>query len=601
MDSFSNLVQHRIETAEPLPLTYASQDEGASVPRHVASLSPKSVSFDVQPSKKLWDKLDAEANGPRHNTYPSPHTERDIRWVNSSSPSSRNDVPRKSSADTAQMRAAFESSLGVPAAQDRSLSASLVECDTSSPSRAPWDRPWPSAPQNRGIPTPDVSMGSWGLGARPPPAAEVMYGARDPRWTEANYLPTGAKWVAPVPYAEGAPQAMPAWAVHPTQPVPPRRMDGGHSDRFHQEISTLFIAGFPDDITDREFANMFLFAKGFEASMLKHPTPPPNKGEEGEHETKEGQHESANVRNKQIIGFAKFYTREEALEAREVLNGFRVDQDRGCILKAELAKKNLHTKRSAPFVPNKPNHAAPRSASLYDPQATLEAQAAYAAVMSGYAPKLPTPLNTSLAEYARDPNGMIHSAPPRLDPMVPSPGVVQWPTPQPYEAPVSGIDPMAYPAPGAPAAVPPLFDSARMPLPVNIKRGPHAESGLSDPRLLPRDSNPEAFSALDAAGQLGRMHLGNGVPRPDAVNERGGYFGHDAHDVTGAAARANNEMSSFIALGPQRHSPVSMYRPVASPQPESESDPDRGGARGASLPSAGDGAGARQGDASGSL
>ena len=161
---------------------------------------------------------------------------------------------------------------------------------------------------------------------------------------------------------------------------------------------------------------------------------------------------------------------------------------------------------------------------------------------------------------------------------------------------------MAYPAPGAPAAVPPLFDSARTPLSVNIKQGPsHPEPGLSDPRLLPRDSNPEAFSAIDAAGQLSRMHLGNSIPRPDAVNERGGYLGHEAHDVTGAAARASNEMNSFMPLGPQRHSPVSMYRQVASPQPESESDHDRSGARGASLPSASDGAGARQGDASGSL
>lgn len=48
---------------------------------------------------------------------------------------------------------------------------------------------------------------------------------------------------------------------------------------------------------------------------------------------------------KQIIGFAKFRTRQEALEARDVLQGRRVDIEKGAVLKAEMAKKNLHTKR----------------------------------------------------------------------------------------------------------------------------------------------------------------------------------------------------------------------------------------------------------------
>lgn len=48
---------------------------------------------------------------------------------------------------------------------------------------------------------------------------------------------------------------------------------------------------------------------------------------------------------KQIIGFAKFRTRQEALEARDMLQGRRVDIEKGAVLKAEMAKKNLHTKR----------------------------------------------------------------------------------------------------------------------------------------------------------------------------------------------------------------------------------------------------------------
>lgn len=48
---------------------------------------------------------------------------------------------------------------------------------------------------------------------------------------------------------------------------------------------------------------------------------------------------------KQIIGFAKFRTRAEALAARDLLQGRRVDIEKGSVLKAEMAKKNLHMKR----------------------------------------------------------------------------------------------------------------------------------------------------------------------------------------------------------------------------------------------------------------
>ena len=54
---------------------------------------------------------------------------------------------------------------------------------------------------------------------------------------------------------------------------------------------------------------------------------------------------------KQIIGFAKFRCREEALAARDVLQGRRVDIEKGAVLKAEMAKKNLHTKRGVGPIP----------------------------------------------------------------------------------------------------------------------------------------------------------------------------------------------------------------------------------------------------------
>ena len=198
------------------------------------------------------------------------------------------------------------------------------------------------------------------------------------------------------------------------------RKDTFANERPTQEITTLFLAGFPDDITEREFANMFLFARGFEASMLKYPTTNgAQKPEESadsrraneklrttgsEKEMRES--ESQTSRNKQIIGFAKFSTREEALQARDVLNGFRIDSDRGCILKAELAKKNLHTKRSVPFVVSKHTHPvlSTRAMSMYDMQNVSQngPMSAPAMLNSVRGMSVPEPLQ-SLDVYVNDP------------------------------------------------------------------------------------------------------------------------------------------------------------------------------------------------------
>jgi len=40
-----------------------------------------------------------------------------------------------------------------------------------------------------------------------------------------------------------------------------------------EEITTIFVVGFPDDMNEREFQNMFIFNPGFEAATLKIPTP----------------------------------------------------------------------------------------------------------------------------------------------------------------------------------------------------------------------------------------------------------------------------------------------------------------------------------------
>ncbi|KAH8096616.1 hypothetical protein BXZ70DRAFT_908490 [Cristinia sonorae] len=181
--------------------------------------------------------------------------------------------------------------------------------------------------------------------------------------------------------------------TQPTQANPPQ-----------EEISTIFVVGFPEDMQEREFQNMFTFSSGFEAATLKIPnkeltaygsTGAPvavgARAVNGLPLHYGGQNDPYNVvtlnqggvlvdggrdgtttswpavaplsmglsmdpsadhfvpsmqpPRKQIIGFAKFRTRQAALEARDVLQGRRVDMEKGSVLKAEMAKKNLHTKR----------------------------------------------------------------------------------------------------------------------------------------------------------------------------------------------------------------------------------------------------------------
>ncbi|KXN89451.1 Protein WHI3 [Leucoagaricus sp. SymC.cos] len=167
------------------------------------------------------------------------------------------------------------------------------------------------------------------------------------------------------------------------------------SNNNQEEISTIFVVGFPEDMQEREFQNMFTFSPGFEAATLKIPNKEytayngmaPNRpfpsyngssdpynlmtinsggvlvdGREGTMASwpasmpgDDGNpHFMPGIAppRKQIIGFAKFRSREAALEARDVLQGRRIDIEKGAVLKAEMAKKNLHTKRGVGPLPN---------------------------------------------------------------------------------------------------------------------------------------------------------------------------------------------------------------------------------------------------------
>ncbi|POY71185.1 hypothetical protein BMF94_5495 [Rhodotorula taiwanensis] len=146
------------------------------------------------------------------------------------------------------------------------------------------------------------------------------------------------------------------------------------------EVTTVFVVGFPDDVTEREFQNMFTFAEGFEAASL---TVPSQSGEDSSarptqeeappfsglpqyiiqatrdpfalprelggavtNVTSGGGATTGPTPRKQIIGFARFCSRQHALAAAEVLSGRKIDPEKAMVLKAEMAKKNLHFRKS---------------------------------------------------------------------------------------------------------------------------------------------------------------------------------------------------------------------------------------------------------------
>lgn len=80
---------------------------------------------------------------------------------------------------------------------------------------------------------------------------------------------------------------------------------------------------------------MFLFAPGFEGAVLKATTVNPLPAVSIEESQR-----------KQLIGFVKFAKPSEALYALETLNGRILDQERGIVIKVEIAKKNLYIKTS---------------------------------------------------------------------------------------------------------------------------------------------------------------------------------------------------------------------------------------------------------------
>lgn len=275
----------------------------------------------------------------------------------------------------------------------------------------------------------------WGPGWRPgPPGAPPggpnygpAYGRGAPNGHITHQLPPNPMEA----YGPGSRQSMTSTpgvplsgnnGAHPgrsgSQPGEPRdrrrerHRDEESRDRDEEEvISTIFVVGFPDDMSEREFQNIFTFAPGFEAATLKFPSgsrrepaaavavlaelqqlasqqnmgPQMGNPDHPEQQLDDtfaalnfGGTQSSTASNtpsaamsltpsaptgatlapsssmpqqvaprRQTIGFARFKTRSDALAARDHLQGRRIDTITGATLKAEMAKKNLHTKRGA--------------------------------------------------------------------------------------------------------------------------------------------------------------------------------------------------------------------------------------------------------------
>ncbi|EPB91210.1 hypothetical protein HMPREF1544_01915 [Mucor circinelloides 1006PhL] len=148
------------------------------------------------------------------------------------------------------------------------------------------------------------------------------------------------------------------------------------------DVTTIFVVGFPDDMQEREFQNMFIFAKGFEAASLKWHC-------KDQQEDQDFYSILNSLSKKQMIGFARFSTRQEAKDAAMEMNGKRVDAEKGFILKAEMAKKNLHIKRNS-IVPSTGTSSAINSNNLM-PSAVLLPEPASSSPMSIMSRRLSQP------------------------------------------------------------------------------------------------------------------------------------------------------------------------------------------------------------------
>ncbi|XP_078170535.1 RNA-binding (RRM/RBD/RNP motifs) family protein isoform X3 [Carex rostrata] len=114
-------------------------------------------------------------------------------------------------------------------------------------------------------------------------------------------------------------------------PVPPGESLAVHHnlvERDHGKISTLFVAGLPDDVKPREVHNLFSRRPGFESCLLEF-----------------------TGKGNQAVAFVTFFTHQDAVATMSALNGTVFDPDTGDTLFIELARSNSRrsTRECGPY------------------------------------------------------------------------------------------------------------------------------------------------------------------------------------------------------------------------------------------------------------
>eukprot|EP00808_Paulinella_micropora_P021818 g12004.t1 len=87
-----------------------------------------------------------------------------------------------------------------------------------------------------------------------------------------------------------------------------------------EEITTIFCSGYPHDVKMREIFNLFRLFTGFRTCAL-------------------------NLKGRVPIAFASFDTRDNAVNAKEKLQGLRFDLESSLTMRLELAKSNMKAKK----------------------------------------------------------------------------------------------------------------------------------------------------------------------------------------------------------------------------------------------------------------
>ncbi|XP_059623915.1 RNA-binding protein L isoform X2 [Cornus florida] len=140
-----------------------------------------------------------------------------------------------------------------------------------------------------------------------PPPAGLHYPYYPP---PPNQPPLGA--------AQPQPQAVPQpLQYHPHQPL------AYYPQPSYNDVRTLFVAGLPEDVKQREIYNLFREFPGYESSHLRTATS-----------------------TSQPFAFAVFMDQQSAVAALNALNGMVFDLEKGSTLYIDLAKSNSRSKRS---------------------------------------------------------------------------------------------------------------------------------------------------------------------------------------------------------------------------------------------------------------